>query len=697
MTKSKSTKRALLLSLLSMLLCVAMLTGSTFAWFTDSVVSGKNKIVAGNLDVELYHSKDADLGDKVGTTTKLFTGKDDKDVIWEPGVMVYENFTVENVGSLALKYKLTLNVDCNTVDGKSLNDVLKVAVVDGAFTGDRTAAKALTFDKTIADLKNTGKTGNIEANSADGHTFAIVIYWEPTDHDNDYNFNNNRKELEPLYIDFGVTLVATQATVESDSFDEYYDNDAVYPVVTNPISVEVEGNITKDSGGTLTDTASETSITVPANAVASDTNATFSMVLTDSTPDSATYEISLKDADGDAVALTSPATVTANIGTGLTNVTVKHSGNPMTKTDTVTDKDQTYNYNSSTGVLTIVTTTFSPFVIEYDFVPCASVNGVGYPSPNAAIAAAKDGETVVIQRSFSSNDMLFNLAPAETKNITVDLNGKTATYTSNNRAIQAAFEGNHLTIKNGTIVTKDVHAYGAVILQGATATFDNVTVRAQNIGVYCHSSTININNSNIQAYDAVQNSSNSTVNIKGSELSAERIGVFSTGAKSAIKIDDCTINSNYLGIYQSGNGGPNSFIITGSTITDSTGCGIFISNSTSTGAMQTLTVVNCKITGSTAIEFKHTNATIKNSTLTSTTADKQSREYGNGHCALGYAFAVTSNSKSDNITGTVTVTGCTDAYGNAIMREDAFVFQTADGASVTIDGTPVDTFNVYGE
>ena len=58
MTKSKNTKRALLASVLSMMLCLAMLIGSTFAWFTDSVTSGKNTIVAGNLDVELNWSTD---------------------------------------------------------------------------------------------------------------------------------------------------------------------------------------------------------------------------------------------------------------------------------------------------------------------------------------------------------------------------------------------------------------------------------------------------------------------------------------------------------------------------------------------------------------------------------------------------------------------------------------------------------------
>ena len=65
MTKKRSTRRALALSFISLLLCVSMFVGTTFAWFTDSVSSLNNKIVAGNLDVELYWSTDATNWEKV--------------------------------------------------------------------------------------------------------------------------------------------------------------------------------------------------------------------------------------------------------------------------------------------------------------------------------------------------------------------------------------------------------------------------------------------------------------------------------------------------------------------------------------------------------------------------------------------------------------------------------------------------------
>ena len=105
MTSSKNTKRTLLASILSLILCAEMLVGSTFAWFTDSVTSGRNKIVAGNLDVELY-AKVGDTYTKVTEDTNLFR----EDTLWEPGHLEVINLKIENLGTLALKYKLGINI-----------------------------------------------------------------------------------------------------------------------------------------------------------------------------------------------------------------------------------------------------------------------------------------------------------------------------------------------------------------------------------------------------------------------------------------------------------------------------------------------------------------------------------------------------------------------------------------------------------
>lgn len=220
MTKQKSTKRALLLNALSLLMCVSMLIGSTFAWFTDSVTSGINKIVAGNLDVELYHSDKAATDEQVGDTTKLF----DDVTLWEPGAMVWEKLTVKNLGSLALKYTLAVNVsDVSVVNGKSLADVLKVAVMDVQPTREN----IITAEK--KDLESFVLKSDCELEAKNGvDDFYIAIYWAPSANDNDYNVAG-----EKLYANLGVTLVATQATVESDSFDDQYDKDAEYPKFTD--------------------------------------------------------------------------------------------------------------------------------------------------------------------------------------------------------------------------------------------------------------------------------------------------------------------------------------------------------------------------------------------------------------------------------------------------------------------------------
>ena len=254
MTKCKSTKRALLSSILAMVLCVAMLVGTTFAWFTDRVTSGANQIVAGNLDVELYHG--ANLDETVNGATDLFMNADGTAIAWEPGAIAYENFRVVNAGSLALKYQLSTNITgYNTVDGKSLADVLKVAVLEGeTFSGDRAAAQALTFDSTLSDVV---KEGNLTAGAED--TYAVVIYWEPGANDNDYNLNNGKTSSDgnPLFIDLGITLVAAQDTVESDSFDSDYDANAPYATITSSDESSLRDALTSS------DVATE--ITVPEN------------------------------------------------------------------------------------------------------------------------------------------------------------------------------------------------------------------------------------------------------------------------------------------------------------------------------------------------------------------------------------------------------------------------------------------------
>ena len=70
----KNTKRSLLLSVLALILCCALLAGTTLAWFTDTASSGVNKIQAGNLDIEVLHrSASVPTDESIQAQTNLFT------------------------------------------------------------------------------------------------------------------------------------------------------------------------------------------------------------------------------------------------------------------------------------------------------------------------------------------------------------------------------------------------------------------------------------------------------------------------------------------------------------------------------------------------------------------------------------------------------------------------------------------------
>ena len=256
MTKQKNTKRALLASVLSMMLCMAMLVGSTFAWFTDSVTSGKNRIVAGNLDIEVTHSNGKVTGQNIQGAENLFPVK-----LWEPGVVSYETFTVSNAGSLAFDYSFDFRAaDYNTVvlaDGAatelSLKDVIKIGVIEGEVAEGATREQLITavknipgtdaaFGQTFTAFDNFSFTDYMQAAEKDGNpakaekTFTIVMYWEPGAADNDYNINNGKTVSkqnggkDELFIDVTVNVFAKQRMYESDSFGNNYDENTIFPV-----------------------------------------------------------------------------------------------------------------------------------------------------------------------------------------------------------------------------------------------------------------------------------------------------------------------------------------------------------------------------------------------------------------------------------------------------------------------------------
>ena len=110
-------------SALAMLVCVAMLIGTTFAWFTDTASTGVNKITSGNLDVQIQDKagKEIDTLEWVKEDGTVIADQDA--ILWEPGcTYLLTPFKIANVGNLALKYKIVVT----GLEGDSiLRDVIK--------------------------------------------------------------------------------------------------------------------------------------------------------------------------------------------------------------------------------------------------------------------------------------------------------------------------------------------------------------------------------------------------------------------------------------------------------------------------------------------------------------------------------------------------------------------------------------------
>ena len=131
MNNKKTTKRALLSSVMAIVLCLAMLIGTTFAWFTDSASTAVNKIQSGNLDVALEMSTDGTNWESAEGKTLTFKTEDNRaadKILWEPGC-TYElpELRIVNTGNLALKYKVAIT----GIDGDAkLNEAIEWTIGD---------------------------------------------------------------------------------------------------------------------------------------------------------------------------------------------------------------------------------------------------------------------------------------------------------------------------------------------------------------------------------------------------------------------------------------------------------------------------------------------------------------------------------------------------------------------------------------
>ena len=238
MTKQKSTKRALLLSALSLLMCVSMLIGSTFAWFTDSVTSSGNKIKAGNLDVDLYLWTADGQSEITNETAPIFGGANsiaatanNADTLWEPGKTQVVYLSIKNNGSLDLKYKVALDVKDADAD-QNLYEVMKYAINNDARYGAVDAWDAAKGVSVVPGV-NATQANDVALKAGEEHFFALSVHMDEA----------AGNQYQGGEVDFDIRVLATQLASEFDSFNNQYDKDAVYGDVMVSSDAELKAAI----------------------------------------------------------------------------------------------------------------------------------------------------------------------------------------------------------------------------------------------------------------------------------------------------------------------------------------------------------------------------------------------------------------------------------------------------------------------
>ena len=233
MTKTRSTKRALLLSMMSLILCTSMLIGTTYAWFTDSVSSVNNIITGGNLDVELYWTTtpaDDTSWKAVDADTNVFK----EDTLWEPGHTEVVYLKVVNEGTLSLKYQLGVNVVSEKAGTNVANEQFLLSnYIEYAVLGEveefdtRTEAMDYIAENPVAAsgfLSEAYLSYDRLLNKGDAHYATIVVYM-PETVGNEANYRVTDTTSVPE-INLGLNMMASQYTYEQDSFGKDYDKDA---------------------------------------------------------------------------------------------------------------------------------------------------------------------------------------------------------------------------------------------------------------------------------------------------------------------------------------------------------------------------------------------------------------------------------------------------------------------------------------
>lgn len=493
MRERRATKRALLTSIMALVMCVVVLVGTTFAWFTDTATANVNTIKAGNLKLGLEMATAWDADGKPaawenarGKTLSFLRMKDNgaveqnADILWEPGATYrLPELRVSNAGNLNLKYKVQITgIETNRTPTSTanLNDVIDWTITYGgtplATGSDEYVLNANETNKDVIKISGTMKTS---AN-------------------NDY---------QGLSIDgVAVTVYATQMTGEYDSSKNDYDKDAQYPVyAAAAVEVNASGETINEvklvSGETHSSGNPVAAATVPAGAKVDSGTTQLELVIEDAeTPANFTVEVTQNapktldiSMNGLAADNDQPIKVEFYIEKGLSQVEIDHNGQKMSRCSAMQwlDADQEFYYDSATGLVTMLTKTFSPFTYTSDKFQWDNNKANTYATPvdteNKVITIASAEELALFKYEVTDKKVDYS---GYTLNITADIDLGAGFWRPINPVKNLTINGNGHTIRNLLVrscTNSNNGGYGFGFISNATGaltiknlTFDGASV-----------------------------------------------------------------------------------------------------------------------------------------------------------------------------------------------------------------------------
>ena len=423
MNEKKQTKKALLMSVTSMVLCVAMLVGMTFAWFTDTASTAVNKIQAGNLKLKVEYATawdengdpttwadlkefDGSLGFIQKTTESYAVNADMK---WEPGATYnLQQLRITNDGNLALKYK----VEIAGIDGSAkLNEAIDWTMKLGDENYALGKMRSLGVDPTKSDLLTIQghmkeSAGNEYQNETiDGIKIAIYAIQDTVETDSFGNNYDATADGTPQFDSWNDNVSATE-NVKTDE-DTIVQDREVNPTIT----ATVPQGSTDATKLTLVKTKTET----PANITIDAGNTALSA------------EVKLIDQDGNKVTANAGKffTLTMDIGANLTVKNFYHNEVGLSKVRSLADltENDKYYYNKSTGIITFTTDDFSQFTAEIAFTGGDGTKAHPYLIATGEQALKMNDAIGPYNFKFVKDVVVTNEIYLSGKTVVVDLNG----------------------------------------------------------------------------------------------------------------------------------------------------------------------------------------------------------------------------------------------------------------------------------